>query len=98
MNYFFCFRWILIAFKREFSYPQLARFWEALWSRHRGEKLHLLCVVALLRRHRAEIIDGALEFDTLLQFVNQLTGKIDVEQTLWDAEQLHEAAAALGCI
>ena len=68
-----------IAFKREFCYAELFRLWEALWSRHRGEKFHLLCVVALLRRHRSDIIDGGLEFDTLLQFVNQLAYRIDVE-------------------
>lgn len=79
LNYFFCFRWILIAFKREFSYGDVMRLWEALWSHHKGDKFHLLCVVALLREHRATIIDGKLEFDTILQFVNQLSGQIDLD-------------------
>jgi hypothetical protein len=28
LNLFFCFRWILIAFKREFAFDQVIRLWE----------------------------------------------------------------------
>jgi hypothetical protein len=28
LNLFFCFRWILIAFKREFKFDQVIRLWE----------------------------------------------------------------------
>lgn len=34
LNYFFCFRLILIAFKREFAYDDVMRLWEAFWSHH----------------------------------------------------------------
>lgn len=98
LNYFFCFRWILIIFKREFAYPEMMRLWESLWSRHLGDKFHLLCVVSLLRYHKQRIIDSELEFDTLLQFVNQLAGKIELHRTLRDAELLYGEALRLGCL
>ena len=98
LNFFFCFRWVLIRFKREFAYGDVMRLWEALWSRHLGDGFHLLCAVALLLRHKRDIIDGGLEFDTLLQFVNQLAGRIDLQRMLWDAELLYGEALRRGCL
>ena len=31
-NMYFCFRWILILFKREFTFPDIMRLWEILWT------------------------------------------------------------------
>ncbi|KAI0064606.1 RabGAP/TBC [Artomyces pyxidatus] len=32
LNLFFCFRWILISFKREFPFEDVLRLWEVLWT------------------------------------------------------------------
>ena len=32
-NLYFCFRWLLIWFKREFSFPDTCTLWEALWTK-----------------------------------------------------------------
>ena len=32
-NLYFCFRWLLIWFKREFSFPDTCSLWEALWTK-----------------------------------------------------------------
>lgn len=32
LNLFFCFRWLLVCFKREFSYPDILMLWEAIWA------------------------------------------------------------------
>lgn len=34
-NLYFCFRWLLILYKREFALGEVLRLWEALWSRVR---------------------------------------------------------------
>ncbi|KAK4404150.1 TBC1 domain family member 15 [Sesamum angolense] len=52
LNYFFCFRWILIQFKREFEYEKTMRLWEVMWTHHLSEHLHLYVCVAILKRHR----------------------------------------------
>ena len=31
-NMYFCFRWLLILFKREFSFPEIMRIWEVSWN------------------------------------------------------------------
>lgn len=96
LNYFFCFRWILIQFKREFAYEDVIRLWEVLWTNYLTEHLHLYMCVGLLKRHRKKIIDEQMDFDTLLKFINELTGHIDLQVALRDAEALFLRAGNLG--
>jgi hypothetical protein len=73
---------------REFDYDNVLRLWEVLWSNYLSEHFHLYMCVALLKRHRRKIMDEQMEFDTLLKFINELSGHIDLESTLRDAEAL----------
>ncbi|XP_061350713.1 uncharacterized protein LOC133295863 isoform X2 [Gastrolobium bilobum] len=88
LNYFFCFRWILIQFKREFDYEKTMRLWEVLWTHYPSEHLHLYVCVAVLKRYRNKIMGEEMDFDTLLKFINELSGHIDLDATLRDAEAL----------
>ncbi|KAK1437462.1 hypothetical protein QVD17_03253 [Tagetes erecta] len=88
LNYFFCFRWILIQFKREFEYETTLRLWEVLWAHYPSEHLHLYICVAILKRHRDKIMGEQMDFDTLLKFINELSGQIDLDSVLRDAEAL----------
>ncbi|XP_022732102.1 TBC1 domain family member 17-like isoform X2 [Durio zibethinus] len=88
LNYFFCFRWILIQFKRELEYEKTMRLWEVLWTHYLSEHLHLYVCVAILKRYRGKIIGEQMDFDTLLKFINELSGQIDLDATLRDAEAL----------
>ncbi|XP_054805639.1 uncharacterized protein LOC129308520 [Prosopis cineraria] len=88
LNYFFCFRWILIQFKREFEYEKTMRLWEVLWTYYLSEHLHLYLCVAILKRYRNKIIGEKMDFDTILKFINELSGHIDLDATLRDAEAL----------
>ncbi|XVF88339.1 hypothetical protein PTKIN_Ptkin19aG0042900 [Pterospermum kingtungense] len=88
LNYFFCFRWILIQFKRELEYKKTMRLWEILWTHYVSEHLHLYVCVAILKRYRGKIIGEQMDFDTLLKFINELSGRIDLDATLRDAEAL----------
>jgi hypothetical protein len=96
LNYFFCFRWILIHFKREFEYDNVLRLWEVLWSRYLSDHFHLYVCVAVLKRHRRKIMDEQMEFDTLLKFINDLSGRIELQATLRDAEALCRYAGEAG--
>ncbi|KAL2249463.1 TBC1 domain family member 15 [Sesamum indicum] len=88
LNYFFCFRWILIQFKREFEYEKTMRLWEVMWTHHLSEHLHLYVCVAILKRHRSKIMGEQMDFDTLLKFINELSGQIELDATLREAEAL----------
>ncbi|KAI3754365.1 hypothetical protein L1987_54147 [Smallanthus sonchifolius] len=88
LNYFFCFRWLLIQFKREFEYETTLRLWEVLWTHYPSEHLHLYVCVAILKRHRDKIMGEQMDFDTLLKFINELSGQIALDPVLRDAEAL----------
>ncbi|XP_074379301.1 uncharacterized protein LOC141720661 isoform X2 [Apium graveolens] len=88
LNYFFCFRWILIQFKREFEYERTMRLWEVLWTHYLSEHLHLYVCVAILKKYRKKIMGEQMDFDTLLKFINELSGQIDLDAILRDAEAL----------
>ncbi|PIN09992.1 GTPase-activating protein [Handroanthus impetiginosus] len=88
LNYFFCFRWLLIQFKREFEYEQTMRLWEVLWTHYLSEHLHLYVCVAILKRYRSKIMSEQMDFDTLLKFINELSGHIDLNATIREAEAL----------
>ncbi|KAK9715171.1 hypothetical protein RND81_06G147500 [Saponaria officinalis] len=96
LNYFFCFRWILIQFKRELRYEETMRLWEVLWTRHLSEHFHLYVCVAILKRQRNKIIGEQMDFDTLLKFINELSGHIDLDAIIRDAEALCVCAGETG--
>eukprot|EP00873_Tetraselmis_striata_P017495 jgi/Tetstr1/437759/TSEL_026413.t1 len=88
LNYFFCFRWVLIQFKREFDFEGVLRLWEALWTRHLSEHFHLFMAVAVLEQHRRAIMADGMDFDGLLKLCIDLSGRIDLDALLRDAEAL----------
>ncbi|KAL3642961.1 hypothetical protein CASFOL_013776 [Castilleja foliolosa] len=88
LNFFFCFRWILIQFKREFEYDRTMYLWEVLWTHYLSEHLHLYVCVAILKKYRRKIMGEQMDFDTLLKFINELSGNIDLDATLREAEAL----------
>ncbi|XP_038712120.1 TBC1 domain family member 15-like isoform X2 [Tripterygium wilfordii] len=96
LNYFFCFRWVLIQFKREFEYEKTMRLWEVLWTHYLSEHMHLYVCVAILKRYRNKIMGEQMDFDTLLKFINELSCQIDVDAILKDAEALCLSAGENG--
>ncbi|MED6168047.1 hypothetical protein PIB30_008400 [Stylosanthes scabra] len=88
LNYFFCFRWVLIQFKREFEFEKTMRLWEVLWTHYPSEHLHLYVCVAILKQYRNKIMGEGMDFDNLLKFINELSGQIDLDASLRDAEAL----------
>ncbi|KAK4257419.1 hypothetical protein QN277_007012 [Acacia crassicarpa] len=88
LNYFFCFRWVLIQFKRELEFESTMRLWEVLWTHYPCEHLHLYICVAILKRYRNKIMGEKMDFDTLLKFINELSGQIDIDLNIMDAEAL----------
>nr|KIR82901.1 rab GTPase activator [Cryptococcus tetragattii IND107] len=73
LNLFFTFRWILIAFKREFPFDTIIHLWEVLWTRYYSDKFVLFVAMAVLESHRDVIIRYLGEFDEVLKYANDLT-------------------------
>eukprot|EP01102_Stenamoeba_stenopodia_P006631 TRINITY_DN1830_c0_g1_i8.p1 TRINITY_DN1830_c0_g1~~TRINITY_DN1830_c0_g1_i8.p1 ORF type:complete len:604 (-),score=141.42 TRINITY_DN1830_c0_g1_i8:24-1835(-) len=55
LSMLFCFRWLLIIFKREFELNELKPMWEAVWSDYYSSTYQLFIALAILRRTRKHI-------------------------------------------
>jgi len=88
-NMYFCFRWILILFKREFSFPDVMRLWEVLWTDLPCKNFHLLICISILLMKKDDIMANGYGFNEILKFINDLSLRIDLEKTLQFAQGLH---------
>jgi len=88
LNLFFCFRWVLIAFKREFPFDEVLGLWEILWTDYYSNQFLLFVAFAILESHRDMILRYLVEFDEILKYCNELTMTIELDTTLAQAEVL----------
>ncbi|KAG8217751.1 hypothetical protein J3R82DRAFT_5912 [Butyriboletus roseoflavus] len=88
LNLFFCFRWVLIAFKREFPFCDVLRLWEVLWTDYYSNNFVLFVALAILESHRDMILRYLVEFDEILKYCNELSMTIELDSTLAQAEVL----------
>ena len=88
LNLFFCFRWLLIAFKREFKFDDCLCVWEALWSAP-TKQFHLFLAMSILENHRTVIIRYLQEFDEVLKYINELSQTLEPQPLLSQAEILY---------
>ncbi|KAJ6455667.1 rab-GTPase-TBC domain-containing protein [Mycena sanguinolenta] len=95
LNLFFCFRWVLIAFKREFSFSDVLGLWEVLWSDYYSNDFVLFVALAVLESHRDVILRYLVEFDEILKYCNELSMTIELNSTLAQAEVLFLSFAQL---
>ncbi|KAI8972308.1 rab-GTPase-TBC domain-containing protein [Pilobolus umbonatus] len=87
-NFIFCFRWLLIWFKREFVWEDVVRLWEVLWTQHLSSKMVLFVAMAIIDQHRTPIMEEINAFDELLKYMNEQSEKIPLELTLQRSEVL----------
>uniref|UniRef100_A0AAR2IXZ3 Rab-GAP TBC domain-containing protein n=1 Tax=Pygocentrus nattereri TaxID=42514 RepID=A0AAR2IXZ3_PYGNA len=85
----FCFRWLLIWYKREFSFEDILSLWEVLWTRLPCANFHLLMACAILESQRGELIGSNHDFNTILKHINELTMKLDLQTVLLEAEGIY---------
>jgi len=95
LNLFFCFRWILIHFKREFPFEDVLRLWEVLWTDYYSNDFVLFVALAVLESHRDVILRYLVEFDEILKYCNELSMTIELDSTLAQAEVLFLSFAQL---
>ncbi|KIW17270.1 hypothetical protein PV08_04461 [Exophiala spinifera] len=87
-NFFFFFRMLLVWYKREFEWSDVLRLWESLWTDFYSSQFHLFVAVAILEKHRDFIMDHLQHFDEVLKYINDLSGQIELQETLVRAEAL----------
>ncbi|ALC38546.1 CG11490 [Drosophila busckii] len=88
-NMYFCFRWLIVWYKRELENDDVLKLWECLWTRLPCANFHLLVSVAILDQETNVIIKRGYEFTDILKHVNDLSGSIDLQRTLETAEAIY---------
>eukprot|EP01126_Amoeba_proteus_P044218 TRINITY_DN4901_c0_g2_i2.p1 TRINITY_DN4901_c0_g2~~TRINITY_DN4901_c0_g2_i2.p1 ORF type:complete len:394 (-),score=81.64 TRINITY_DN4901_c0_g2_i2:189-1370(-) len=73
VNLYFCYRWILLVFKREFVMQDVFLLWEAFFSKYLHPEFHLFFSLAILIRYRSEIMFSGFNFDDILLFISTLS-------------------------
>jgi hypothetical protein len=71
-NMFFCFRWLLVLFKREFSYQDIMRLWEVLWTGLPCPNFHLLLCIAVLDTQQHILMENNYGFTEILKVIGQM--------------------------
>ena len=74
-NLFFCFRWLLVLFKREFNYPQILKLWEIFRTDgpfygdglNSSVNFHLLVALSILDSQRNTILENRFGFTEILK-------------------------------
>uniref|UniRef100_A0A665SWA1 Rab-GAP TBC domain-containing protein n=1 Tax=Echeneis naucrates TaxID=173247 RepID=A0A665SWA1_ECHNA len=85
----FCFRWLLIWFKREFPFEDILTLWEVMWTRFPCDNFHLLIACSILESQRGELIGSDHDFNTILKHINELTMRLDLQSILCGAEAIY---------
>ncbi|XP_054844294.1 TBC1 domain family member 15 [Eublepharis macularius] len=85
---YFCFRWLLIRFKREFSFQDILRLWEVMWTELPCQNFHLLICCAILESEKQQIMEKHYGFNEILKHINELSMKINVEEVLCKADAI----------
>ncbi|KAE9555787.1 hypothetical protein FO519_001001 [Halicephalobus sp. NKZ332] len=92
---YFCFRWILVAFKREFSFDDIMHLWEVLWTDIPCKNFLLLFCVAVLDGQVHMIIENKFGLTEILKHINNLSMKINLDENLRTAEAIYHQLAAV---
>lgn len=87
-NFFFCFRWLLINFKREFKEEDILELWEVIWTCPYNTDYTLFIATAILLQERAPIIEQKMCFADILRYINDLSQRIDLQEVLGNTESL----------
>ncbi|KAK2579535.1 hypothetical protein KPH14_010837 [Odynerus spinipes] len=94
-NMFFCFRWLLVLFKREFNSTDVMKLWEILWTDLPCPNFHLLICVAILDTEKNVLMENNFGFTEILKHINDLSLHIELPWTLSKAEGIYHQLMAV---
>ncbi|CAF0900878.1 unnamed protein product [Didymodactylos carnosus] len=89
-HFYFCYRWFLLDFKREFVYDDIFRVWETIASARRlvSKRFVLFIALAMLKCYRDIILDNRMDFTDIIRFFNEMAERHDATEILRIARDL----------
>uniref|UniRef100_A0A1I8G8Y1 RUN domain-containing protein n=1 Tax=Macrostomum lignano TaxID=282301 RepID=A0A1I8G8Y1_9PLAT len=73
-HFYFCYRWFLLEFKREFCYKDVCLIWDTIWSASHlvSKHFNVFVAMALLKEYRGVIIENDMDFTDIIKFYNEM--------------------------
>ncbi|KER29530.1 hypothetical protein T265_03835 [Opisthorchis viverrini] len=87
---YFCYRWLLLDFKRELKYEDVFLVWEVIWAARRlvSYDFGIFFAMAMLQYYRDIILYYDMDLTEIIRFYNELTEQHDVRILLDIARSL----------
>lgn len=87
-NLFFCFRMLIVWFKREFEFEDVCSIWEVFLTDFYSSQFQLFFMLAVLQKNSAPVMNNLDQFDQVLKFFNELKGTMDWSDLMIRSELL----------
>ncbi|CAG58319.1 uncharacterized protein GVI51_C05269 [Nakaseomyces glabratus] len=96
---FFCFRMLLVWFKREFNYDDIFNIWEVFFTDFYSSQYQLFFMLAILQKNSSPIVNNLQTFDQVIKYFNDLNSKMNWRDLMVRSEllfiQFHKTADLL---
>ncbi|UJR28351.1 hypothetical protein I4U23_009593 [Adineta vaga] len=89
-HFYFCYRWFLLDFKREFVYDDIFLVWETIGAARRtvSKRFVLFIALSMLKIYRDIILDNRMDFTDIIRFFNEMAERHDAREVLRNAREL----------
>ncbi|CEP64606.1 GTPase-activating protein GYP7 LALA0_S12e02784g [Lachancea lanzarotensis] len=87
-NLFFCFRMLLVWFKREFEFDNVCNIWEVFLTDFYSSQFQLFFMLAILQKNSLPVMENLDQFDQVLKFFNELRDTMDWSDLMIRSELL----------
>ncbi|SCU96312.1 LAME_0F15830g1_1 [Lachancea meyersii CBS 8951] len=88
-NLFFCFRMLIVWFKREFEFDDVCSIWEVFLTDFYSSQFQLFFMLAILQKNSVPVMQNLDQFDQVLKFFNELKGSMDWSDLMIRSELLY---------
>jgi hypothetical protein len=82
VSMFFAYRWLLLDFKREFSFKDTLVLWETLWAQFTTNHTAIFLALAIIEVYGLPVIAKARSSDYVLEYFNGLALHMDLHVVL----------------
>ncbi|KAL7714574.1 TBC/Rab GTPase activating domain containing protein [Entamoeba marina] len=88
LDYFFCFKWIALLFKRFFCTEDIIRLWDSVFAFPDRRFYYFICV-AIVKEYANNIISKQFTFDEMFIFIQSLSNNVPIG-IIFDADIIYQ--------
>lgn len=86
---FFCFRMLIVWFKREFPINEICSIWEIIWTDYYNSQFQLFFMLAILQDNSQSIVKNLTSFDQVIKYFNDLHNTMNYKELITRSELLY---------